>query len=129
MCCDPDGTLWVADASNHRICHFDADGVFLGAFGKLGSEPGKLRFPYNVELLSDGTLVVCEYGNNRVQRFDRDGNSLGIWGEAGRSPGQLAYPWALTVLEDDRILVVDSGNNRMQIFAGGAKNSWRMPGD
>lgn len=129
VCCDPDGTLWVADASNHRICHFDADGVFLGAFGRLGSGPGELRFPYNVELLSDGTLVVCEYGNNRVQRFDRDGNSLGIWGEAGRSPGQLAYPWALTVLEHDRILVVDSGNNRMQIFAGGAKNSWRMPGD
>ena len=103
--------------------------MFLGAFGRLGSEPGQLRFPYNVELLSDGTLVVCEYGNNRVQRFDPDGNSLGIWGEAGRSPGQLAYPWALTVLEDDRILVVDSGNNRMQIFAGGSRSSWRPPGD
>ena len=125
LCCDPDGTLWVADGTGHRICHFGADGEFLGDFGRLGSEPGALRFPYNVDRLSDGTLVVCEYGNNRVQRFDRHGNSLGTWGAAGRSPGELAYPWALTVLDDDRILVVDSGNNRMQIFPGSQRSSWR----
>lgn len=122
---DADGTVWVADACNHRICHFDANGRSLGAFGRSGSAPGELRFPYSIDLLSDGTFVVAEYGNARVQRFDRGGQSLGIWGTAGRAPGQLAYPWAAVVLPGDRVAVLDSGNNRVQIIAGAGRDTWR----
>jgi DNA-binding beta-propeller fold protein YncE len=121
----PDGTLLVADACNHRICRFDADGNLLSAFGKPGHEVGQLHFPYDVDQLSDGTLVVCEYGNNRVQRFDTEGASLGVWGGPGREEGRLAYPWALAVGADDRILVVDSGNNRVQVIDGRAAGAWR----
>lgn len=127
LCCDPDGSIWVADACNHRICRFDADGRLLSSFGGLGSEPGRLRFPYNVERLSDGTLVVCEYGNNRVQRFDRTGRSLGVWGAAGRDPGELAYPWALAATEEDRLFIVDSGNNRVQVVDARDRRCWRRP--
>ncbi len=109
----PDGTLWVADSCNHRICAFDPDGTLRGTFGQPGGQAGDLRFPYNVEVLPDGTLVVCEFGNNRVQRLARDGRSLGVWGGPGRDPGRLAYPWALTVV-DDRVFIVDSGNCRVQ---------------
>lgn len=120
----PDNTLWVADACNHRICHFDAGGRFLGAIGRPGKKAGELWFPYGLDMLSDGTLVVCEYGNNRVQRFDKTGQSLGTWGAAGRGPGQLAYPWALAVGEDDRIFVIDSGNNRVQVIDGRSRRTW-----
>jgi len=113
---DPDGTLWVADACNHRIVHFDPDGKLLGEFGRHGSAPGELAYPYGVDLLADGTLVVAEFGNARVQRFDRTGRSLGAWGSPGREVGQLAYPWSLAVGPDDRIYVVDSGNNRIQVI-------------
>lgn len=122
-----DQTLWVADACNHRIVHFDRQGRFLGAFGRQGDGPGELQFPYGIAELSDGTLVVCEYGNNRVQRFDRRGRSLGIWGSAGREPGQLAYPWALVADERDRVYIVDSGNDRVQVIAGGDPRTWRRP--
>ena len=121
----PDRTLWIADACNHRICHFDLEGQFLGSFGRPGQKLGELWFPYNVDRLSDGTLVVSEYGNNRVQRFDpRNGESLGVWGAAGRRPGQLAYPWALAVGEEDHVLVIDSGNNRVQVIDGASRGTW-----
>lgn len=125
----PDGTLWIADACNHRICHFDADGKFLGSFSQAGQKLGDVWFPYNIDRLSDGTLVVSEYGNNRVQRFDAaTGASLGIWGVAGRRPGQLAYPWALAVGGRDRVFVIDSGNNRVQVIDGASKNTWSRGG-
>lgn len=113
-----DRTLWVADACNHRICRFDAEGALLGAFGGLGDAPGEFRFPYNAETLADGSLVVVEYGNNRVQHLTRNGEPLGMWGQAGREPGQLAYPWALAVAPEERIYIVDSGNNRVQVPDG-----------
>jgi DNA-binding beta-propeller fold protein YncE len=92
-----DGTLWIADARNHRIVHVDAAGGVLGMFGRGGTAVGEIRFPYGVDQLSDGTLVVAEYGNNRVQRFTSTGQTLGTWGRAGRKPGELAYPWAVGV--------------------------------
>lgn len=119
-----DGSLWIADARNHRICHADRDGRSLGCFGEMGSDRGQLRFPYNVEMLSDGSLVVVEYGNNRVQRFSTAGRSLGTWGRAGRRPGELAYPWALAVDHKDRVWIVDSGNNRIQVINGLAPSTW-----
>lgn len=120
-----DGTLWVADSCNHRVCHFDAHGRFLSGFGVLGTALGELRYPYGCELLSDQTLVVCEYGNNRVQRFTQEGRSLGAWGQAGRQPGRLAYPWALHVGRADAIYIVDSGNNRVQVIDGRAAGTWQ----
>lgn len=114
---DADGTIWVADACNHRVCRFSPDGVLLSSFGSAGGERGELRFPYSIDRLSDGSIVVCEYGNNRIQRFSREGRSLGVWGEAGRKPGELAYPWAAVVGANDLIYVIDSGNNRIQAVA------------
>lgn len=119
-----DGSLWVADSCNHRICHFDENGKLLSAFGTIGGGAGELLFPYNVESLSDGTLVVVEYGNNRLQRFDMSGRSLGFYGRGGRGAGELAYPWAIVVAPGDEIFVVDSGNNRVQVLAGGAAETW-----
>ena len=119
-----DGTLWVADACNHRICHFDSDGKLLATFGSPGSDLGQMRFPYGLDRLSDGSLVVTEYGNNRLQRFSANGRSLGTWGAAGRAVGELAYPWTAVVLPDDRVVVVDSGNNRVQVIDGAASATW-----
>ena len=119
-----DGTLWVTDACNHRVCHFDDAGKLLGSVGSPGHAEGELWFPYGLDVLSDGTLVVCEFGNNRVQRLTPSGESLGIWGDAGRQPGQLAYPWAVVADSQDRVIIVDSGNNRLQIIAGRSKSTW-----
>lgn len=113
---DRDDTLWVADACQHRICHFTPEGKLIDKFGTLGKEPGQLQYPYHVSLCPDGTLLVAEFGNNRLQRFDRTGKSLETWGGTGTQPGQLLSPWSVVVTDKGVVYVLDSGNNRVQVF-------------
>jgi DNA-binding beta-propeller fold protein YncE len=113
---DGDGTLWVADACRHRVCHFSPEGKLIGTFGSFGRGPGQLQYPYHVAVCPDGTLLVSEFGNNRLQRFDRKGKSLDTWGGTGTAPGQLLSPWSAVVNNKGLVYVLDSGNNRVQVF-------------
>ena len=112
---DAEQTLWVADACNHRVVQYDLDGKILSYFGTMGSEPGQLRYPYDLTITDQNTIMVCEYENNRLQWFDRQGRSLGVWGSPGRLPGELHAPWGATVGPDGTIHVVDALNSRVQI--------------
>ena len=112
---DPDNTLWVADAVNHRLLRFSLDGKLLGQIGSAGKEPGQFRYPYDTAMMPDGTLIVAEYGNSRLQQVTRDGKSLRTWGQAGWQVGQLGYPWGVAVAKG-RVYAVDSGNNRVQMI-------------
>src|SRR5439155_3914247 len=42
---DGSGNVYVADAGNHRIQKFDANGTFLTAWGSPGSGDGQFRGP------------------------------------------------------------------------------------
>lgn len=115
------GELVVADAVNHRLQVLDlATGKPLRAFGGLGDEAGRLKYPYDVSIDAEGRYWVTEFGNHRVQVFDRAGRSLGCWGKAGRGPGEVAYPWGCALLPDGRALVIDSGNDRLYEIARAA---------
>ena len=113
---DDEQTLWVADACNHRIVRLSTGGVVLTVFGEMGTEPGQLRYPYDITVTPEGTLLVCEYGNSRLQWFDKEGRSLAVWGSPGREIGQLWSPWGATVGADGRVYAVDSLNSRVQII-------------
>lgn len=113
---DDEGTLWVADACNHRILHFNLNGRFLSSWGKMGGEPGQLRYPYDIDCLDDGSILVCEFGNHRLQWFDREGKLLKLWGKQGRRKGELWAPWGAVAGSDGRTYVVDSLNARVQVL-------------
>ncbi len=111
---DDQQTLWIADACNHRILRFDLDGNLLAQFGRMGKDPGEMRYPYDLALTPDGDLLVCEYGNCRLQWFDAAGNSLRTWGGPGRQLGELNSPWGATYGPEGRVFVLDSLNARVQ---------------
>lgn len=113
---DDEQTLWVADACNHRLIRFTLDGKVLAVVGGFGTEPGKLKYPYDVTMTPDGNLLVCEYGNNRLQWLTKDGRSLGVWGTDGRKVGQLFAPWGAVYGPGGRVYVVDAMNNRVQVI-------------
>jgi len=113
---DAEQTLWVADACNHRILHFDLEGRLLGKWGAMGREAGALRYPYDIDGTSDGGLLVCEFGNNRIQWFDRAGKSQRTWGFLGRRLGELWAPWGAAIGPNGRLYIVDSLNDRVQIL-------------
>jgi DNA-binding beta-propeller fold protein YncE len=116
------GRLVIADACNHRIGIFTAEGALVSWIGSpesAGDGPGRFRYPYGVFLVGEssgtsmGSVLVAEFGNNRVQRVDLDaGRCLGLFGGAGRLEGQLATPWAVTAGAGE-VFVLDSQNNRI----------------
>jgi sugar lactone lactonase YvrE len=110
----PDGNLYVADATNHRIQVFSRDGALVRYWGEEGEAPGQLQYPYDLAFNKAGALYVVEYGNHRVQKFTPTGESLGCWGGPGRAPGQLHCPWGLAIDSHGRIHVLDTENHRVQ---------------
>ncbi len=80
----PDGTIYIADTGNDRICVFDRDGGFLREFGGHGIakplpgaletwEPGTFNFPIGLDLDAAGNLYVADFRNDQVQVYDPKG--------------------------------------------------------
>ncbi len=114
---DPEDTLWIADACNHRIQAFDCreeQPRQVALWGEFGHDPGQLYFPYDLTLRADGSLIICEYGNQRLQHFSADGRFLASWGGPGHAPGQLYQPWGVVTDSRGRVHVLDSNNHRVQ---------------
>ncbi len=102
-----DGRIYVADShtmlgGNNRVQVFDAQGVFLYAFGRYGTGPGEFggrvpigRFmvdygrgigtgieaPYGVAVAANGDIYTTDCDNERIQVFDNAGNFLRSFGE------------------------------------------------
>jgi sugar lactone lactonase YvrE len=66
---DASGNVFVADSGNARIQKFNANGVFLTAFGSSGSAPGQFNAPDDVVVDASGNVYVSDSGNSRVQKF------------------------------------------------------------
>jgi DNA-binding beta-propeller fold protein YncE len=118
----PDGAVYVSDLWNHRVEKFDAEGNFLGMWGKWGNTGGALAEvgvffgPRGVALGQDGNVYVADTGNKRVQAFTPDGQPLGQHGGAGSGQGRLNEPVGLAQDADGRWYVTDQWNYRVQVF-------------
>ena len=105
MAITPAGDIYVSDGyRNNRVVHFDKEGKFLSAWGKLGTGPGEFSTPHSIVVDSQGRLYVADRNNVRIQVFDRDGKFLAQW-------RNLIVPWALTITPSDEIWV--SGSSPM----------------
>lgn len=100
---DADGTIYVADTGNNRICRIRRSGrVEVVA----GQPPGGLRdgnpteatfrWPTALAVDADGTLYVADTGNRLLRKIDPGGAVSTIGGEAGWTPvglGMLGEGW------------------------------------
>jgi DNA-binding beta-propeller fold protein YncE len=97
MAFSPRGDVFVTDGyGNNRVVHFDRDGRFVKAWGKLGVKPGEFSVPHAIVRDSKGRLYVADRNNVRIQVFDENGKFLDEW----RS---LLVPWGLCVTANDEI--------------------------
>lgn len=108
--------LYVADALNHRIQLFDADGKYLRSWGTEGRALGQMMYPYGIALDRAGRVWVAEFGNNRVQCWSPEGKPLLVWGGPGREPGKLHSPRDIGVDSRGFVYVTDEDNHRVQRF-------------
>src|SRR6185437_15509053 len=56
---DREGNVFVLDAARGRIVCFDAQGNYLGAFGRLGKEGGGFDRPLAIALSDSGDLFIA----------------------------------------------------------------------
>ena len=109
----------VVDAT--RVQKFTPDGVFIEAFGKLGTGDGEIKQALAVCCDKDDTIFVADGGNNRVQKFTSHGQFIGSFGGPGTGAGQLKVPIGVAVIAKGTVFVLERDNGRIQAFEPPAK--------
>jgi DNA-binding beta-propeller fold protein YncE len=109
--------LYVADAKKHQVlCYSSADGSFIRAIGKRGTESGEFNFPTNLSVDRQGRLYVADTLNFRVQIFDASGAVVKSIGSQGDSPGHLNRAKGVGVDSEGHVYIADTSFNNFQIF-------------
>ncbi len=98
----PSGDVFISDGYvNSRVVHFDKNGKFVKAWGKLGTGPGEFSLPHGIARDSRGRLYVVDRNNARVQVFEASGKYVTEW-------RNIITPWAITITPKDEIYVCGS---------------------
>jgi len=120
-----DGSFYVADSKNHRIQHFDTNGVFSSEWGGFGSTseqavaaPGTFNEPWGIAVAPDGTVWVADTWNHRIQHFTADGEFINTFGHfaTGYEADTFYGPRAIAIDDQGRIYLVDTGNKRVAVL-------------
>ncbi|MFV1858351.1 MAG: flippase activity-associated protein Agl23 [Anaerolineales bacterium] len=121
----PNGDLYVADAMNHRVQRFSAEGLLLDEWGSFAAAPeggvappGTFNEPWDVAVGPDGSVYVADTWNHRIQRFTAEGEYLSSFGSFGQTGEPTAFwgPRAIAIDDDGRLFVADTGNKRIVVF-------------
>jgi RHS repeat-associated protein len=125
----PDGSLYFADAANHRIRRVGLDGVITtvagsGTSGGTGdgglAVEARLSFPRGIALGPDGNLYIADGYNHRIRRVGLDGvittvaGSVvpGYGGDGGpATQARLALPLGVAIGLDGSLYIADGGNH------------------
>jgi sugar lactone lactonase YvrE len=113
---DKDGNLFVTDTMNDRVEEFDADGVFIRAFGKNGDGPGNFARPKGIAVDCDGHVWVADAMLNRLQVFTPEGELRLIVGGFGMLPGEFQTLTGVTIDRTNRIFTSEQFLGRVQMF-------------
>ncbi len=131
------GHIYTADSGNHRVCRWDASGVFEGWIGGgvsgwnatygpggSGADSNSFNEPSGVCLDSSGNIYVADKQNNRVCKWDGFGQFQGWIGggatgwQGNTAPpsgnGQAWFIWPVGLwIDGGMIYVADSNNHRI----------------
>jgi DNA-binding beta-propeller fold protein YncE len=122
---DPQGNVWVVDATAHVIYKMTVDGkeiMRLGTKGTSGATRSTFNLPTDIAFASNGDLYVTDgYGGARVVKFSRDGKYLLEWGKRGTGPGEFGLPHNVVVDAQGQVYVTDRDNQRIQVFDANGK--------
>jgi hypothetical protein len=134
----PDGSMVLADTSNHRIRRVAPNGVITtvagtGTFGFSGdggpAVAAQIAAPRGIATLADGSILLPDSGNHRVRRISPAGvittvagsGTQGFSGDGGTAlAAQLNLPFAVSPLPGNAggFLIADAGNSRIRRVAG-----------
>ncbi|MFC1591754.1 SMP-30/gluconolactonase/LRE family protein, partial [Thermodesulfobacteriota bacterium] len=114
---DTQGYTYIVDQYNNRIQKFSSSGMFITAWGKLGTGSGDLTSPGAIAVDTGGFVYVADTGNHRINKYDSHGTFVTAWGSEGAAAGQLQSPAGIVTDALGTLYVADSGNHRIQVFS------------
>ena len=101
----PDGTVYVADGTNHRVQAFKADGTYLSQFGSFGAGPGQFGNLAEIEVGPDGSVYVMDDLDEPLSKFTPDGKFVWRMARSASEPDGTVIPHGLAVRPDGSILL------------------------
>ncbi len=131
----PDGSLVLADTSNHRIRRVAPNGTITtvagtGTFGFSGdggpATGAQIAAPRGIATLPDGSILFPDSGNHCVRLISTAGiittvagsGTAGFSGDGGpATSAELNLPFSVSPLASGGFLVADAGNSRIRRVA------------
>ncbi len=125
-----DGSVYIADAGNHRVQHISANGEILAEWGQYTNitsgelpdggfnDPWGHGSPWGIAIGPEGTVYVADTWGHRIQYFTSEGEFLGTFGKEGQGQeGDVFWgPRAVLADRQGRVFVADTGNKRVIFF-------------
>ncbi|TAK64770.1 MAG: hypothetical protein EPO22_05500 [Dehalococcoidia bacterium] len=114
----PDGDVLVADAANHRVLRYAADGQLLWSFGagRRAAGTAGLNTPGGLALDAAGNVHAVDILNGRVVKLSPGGAFVAEYGHLGETAGALARPKDVAVDAAGNVYVSDSLLAAVQVF-------------
>lgn len=123
---DSSGTVYVAEAADHRVLVFDSQGTFLRMWGTAGSAEGQFTDLRGIAVDNQGYVYTTEFSPSRVQKFTTQGGFLTSWHEAVDDPSHLSLPSGIDVGANGNVYVLSAGNSSLQVYDPWGDFLWGM---
>lgn len=116
--------VYVADAGNRVVHHFDMTGDFIEGIGEkdeLSENPGLIcPSPYlDCQVDKQGQVHVTNPGRLRVEIYDDTGKLVRHWGRAGTAPERFCgccNPVSICLMSDGRTATAEKGLYRVKVY-------------
>jgi streptogramin lyase len=131
---DPEGNVWVVDATSHVVYKMSGPGkvlMQLGEKGVSGTDTAHFNLPTDVAFAPNGDIYVTDgYDSARVVKYSATGEYLLQWGKRGAGPGEFQLPHNVVVDRQGRVYVTDRENQRIEVFDDHGKflEEWKGTG-
>lgn len=115
---DQQRQVYVVDAKAKRVVVYDAEGLFIRAFGR----PQDFVYPTGIGVSGDGQRIyVVDRGDvastrHQVVVFNAQGQKVATLGKRGFGAGEFNLPVDIAVSLGGDLYVLDAGNFRVQVF-------------
>ncbi len=117
--------VWVADAGNRAVLHYDTFGRLLGRIGEKDDSRGipglLLPGPHlDVVVAPDGRLVVNNGGRWAVETYTAEGELQSSWGRGSQAIDGFCgccNPTDIALLSDGRVVTSEKGLPRVKVYS------------
>ncbi len=121
--------VFVADAGQRVVRHYDTSGKLIGTIGKPDPDrqmPGfVIPSPYfDLVVDQDEILHVVNPGMRRIEAYDSDGALQSFWGRGGSALADFfgcCNPAHLAIMPDGRFITAEKGIPRVKVYSPGGE--------